>query len=62
MYSHDGFLNYANWRRVVVVLNPDNGKGPTGVGASIARNLDLWGLVVHLLKNKPKLSVNPYVV
>jgi hypothetical protein len=47
---------------MVVVLNLDNGKGLTGVGAYIARNLGLWGLVVHLPKNKPNWSVNPYVV
>jgi hypothetical protein len=62
VYSHNDFLNYVNWRRVVVVLNPDNGKRLMGVGAHIARNLGFWGLVVHLPKNKPKRSVNPYVV
>ena len=47
---------------MVVVLNLDDGKGPTGKGAHTTSNLGLCGLVVHLPKNKPKRSVNPYVV
>jgi hypothetical protein len=58
MYNHDGYLNYANQQWVVVVLKPDNTKGPIGTGTQTVGNLSLWGFVVHLPRNKPKNPIN----